>query len=279
MSKKVIENNITRIVSSSLPTYMQQDGCGSLDALKEFVIPPRIKVVQKQASSQLLLTFSPGDVILSPTLAIVAEMPRNEKGRPMEGATAEFKVVPVFFYPEWVTWNPLEMQGQVPAIEYRTTDPTDPIVAKSRNSSLRCEPYPSDKTGKMFRRHVEHLNFIVMLYEHSLSDTAVVLTFSRGEHISGTKFASLLRLRNAPIFGGVYKAVVNKRTRNGNDWYGIDMMNPDDDPWVKQDEYDRLKALNAEFIKLHKEARLRAQLDDKDGVPDDDVATTPTKEF
>lgn len=268
MTKKDVGANITKI-TPNLPDYMAADQGVGLDALKTYIVPPRIKVIQKQAASNLLDKFGAGDVILSPVGSVIVEMPRDGKGKVLEGAKTEFFIVPLFFYAEWVTWNPLELKGSEPAVYYRTTNPDDPIVLKARNPSLRLEPYPNDKTGKLFRRHVEHLNYVVTLHEHALSNTPCIMSFQRGEHGAGANFASLLKMRAAAIFGGRYLCTINHRVGKLGDWFGIDVSNPNERPWVNADEYAAYRELHEEFVKLHQEARLRASLDDSDATIED----------
>lgn len=275
--KKDHSTDITKVSPDlSLPTFMEEEELTSLDTLKQYIVPPFIKVVQKQASDELLKSFGVGDVILSPTNAIIAEMPRDTKGRPLDGARSSFLVVPIFFYPEWITWNPIELRGSEPSIRYRTIDSNDPIVAKSRNPALREESHPSNPTLKI--RHCEHLNFVVVLYKHPLGGESVILSFARSLWKSGSKFASQLKMRKAPIFGCVFEVVVTPMHNQFGDWFGFNTCNPGEgSPWVTQEEYEVFKTTNAEFTKYHQEARIQAQYDDT--LPEDEAAAGANKEF
>jgi hypothetical protein len=269
--KQDISTDITK-VNPQLPDFMQGEKVLGTESLTEYVVPPRIKVVQKQASEQLLDVFAPGDVILTPTQSVVVQLERDAKGRPVEDQDASFFVVPLFFYPEWATWNPIALKGQEPAIRYRTLDPTDPIVHKSRNKDLRYDNHPDRADLKV--RHVEHLNFVVMLIDHPLAGTPVVVSFSRGEHWVGNNFASLIKMRNAPLFGCVFTLTPKFRPGQLGDWWGLDVANPESrSPWVDdKDIYEKCKALHLEFAEYHKSSRLRTNLDD-DGVTEDAMAT------
>jgi hypothetical protein len=281
MAKKDVSKGITKVSPAlAVPDFMEKDEQAGLETLKQYIVPPRVKVVQKSAAEELLKAFSPGDVILAPINASIVEMKRDTKGRPVEGERTAFKIVPIFFYPEWATWNPLELRGKAPAIKYRTVDPTDPIVSKSRNPNLRFEVTPDDPSGTLKMRHVEHLNYVVLLYGHPLgADEPAILTFARGEHFAGSKFASLIRMRKAPIFGCVFEAVVGHRSGNLGDWYGLDVCNPDDGvPWVSAEEYPIFKALHEDFAKYHEEARLQVRLEPEE-VETDEAATPGQDEF
>ncbi len=261
MAKKDNSLDVTRVSGIPLPDYMQDEKILGTETLAEFVIPPRIKIVQKQASDDLLDKFGPGDVILTPTNVAIVSLPRDEKGRSDEDALAQFNFVPLFFYAEWATWNPIALKNTEPMIRYRTTDPTDPIVAKSKNKSLREEIIPGTDNLKM--RHVEHLNYIVMLVDHELEGTPSLITFAKGEWLSGSKLASLIKMRQAALYGCVFTATVAQRTGILGSWYGLDIANPSKRvSWVDKDQYELNKALHLQFVEHHKKSRLKADLDD-----------------
>lgn len=280
--KKDVSKAITK-VNPNLPTvavvpeFMAEEEVLGLEVLKQFIVPPFIKIVQKQAGDELLQYFGAGDVILSPANAMIAEMPRDNKGRVVDGSRTSFRVVPVLFYPEWLTWNPIELKGAEPSIRYRTLDPNDPVVSKARAPALRSEPHPDHPELKI--RHVEHLNFLVILYDHPLGSEPAILSFARGEWRSGSKFANLIRMRKAPIYGCVFEAVVTHRVGQLGDWFGFDMCNPEEgSPWVKKEEYPTFKAIHEEFDKYNKEAKIRAQYE-MAPADEDDAAVKGDAEF
>ena len=272
----IVEPNFNEI-----PAFMQDETDLGMELLKEYVRPPFIKIVQKGAAKELIDAFTVGDVISSPSNSIIAEMPCNDKGRPLDGAVATFKVIPILFYPEWVSWTPIKLKGIEPVIRYRTIDPEDPIVAKSRNKNLRSEPHPDHPDDAAYNiRHCEHLNFLVVLKDHPLSGTVMVLSFSRGGFGDGCKFSGLLKMRNAPIYGCVFEAVVTLRPNPAGDWYGIGMRNPEDGKgWVDDaDEYAAMKALHIEYEKLRQEAKIQAGYDPEE-IEKDAAATKATEEM
>ena len=276
MGKKDISKDIVKVEGvPQLPAYMQSDGVAGLEDLAQFVIPPRIKIVQKQARQELLDLFAPGDVILSPANAVIIEQIRDNKGRIKEDSVAQFNIVPLFFYAEWATLNPIELRGSESMIRYRTTDPTDPIVQKARNENLREEPHPEDV--KLSIRHVEFLNFIVQLVDHPLEGTPALLSFAKGEWIAGSNWASLIKMRNAPLYGSVFTATVALRPGKFGEWYGLNMTNPYTRvPWVSEEEYAKFKALHEEFVEHHRVSRLKANLEED---PTTEAETQTTGEF
>lgn len=281
MAKKDNSKEITKVRPElSVPKFMRDETETGLDTLQDFIVPPFVKVVQKQAGDELLKQYAAGDVILSPANALISEMPRDDRGRPLEGASSTFLFVPILFYPEWITWNPIELKGQEPAIRYRTTDPSDPVVAKARDAKLRTEPHPADGSGLLKIRHCEHLNFLVVLHDHPLGEEPCIMSFSRGEWRAGSRFASLIKMRHAPLFGCIFQSSVSLRHGQKGDWYGIDVSNPTADgisSWVTEDRYDVYKSLHTEFNEAYKDSRLRAQYDTV--VPEDEAATPGSDEF
>lgn len=277
MAKKDVSKAITKVSPGlAVPKFMAGEEVTGLELLKQFIVPPFIKIIQKSAGEELLKSFSAGDVILSPANAMIAEMPRDNRGKLIEGGHASFQVVPILFYPEWLTWNPIELKGSEPAIRYRTLDENDPIVAKSRSAQLRKEAHPTH--AEMFIRHVEHLNFLVILHSHALGSEPAILSFSRGEWRSGCKFASLIKMRKAPIYGCIFDAVVSLRHGAKGDWFGFDMANPEEGgPWVEKDAYASLKVIHEEFVQYHKDQRVRAQYEVVSET--DEAATKPTDDF
>ena len=275
--KKDISKSITKVnPAQQLPEFMEDEEILGLEILTQYIIPPFIKIVQKSAADELLQYFSAGDVILSPANATIAEMPRNSKGRVIEGAHSMFQIVPILFYPEWLTWNAIELKGSEPAILYRTQNPNDPVVAKARSPQLRTEQHPRQKEFKI--RHVEHLNFVAILYKHPIGLEPAILSFSRGEWKSGTKFAGLVKMRYAPIYGCVFDAVVALRHGAKGDWYGFDMCNPEDgSPWVDEADFEMFKKIHEQFAKYYAEQKLQAQYEVV--VERDDAETKASDEF
>jgi hypothetical protein len=267
----------------SVPEYLRKapDELQGVDNLNEFIVPPRIKVVQKQSNNELLSQFDPGCVISMPQRVLVADMQKNAQGR-SAGVGVPFHFVPIFFFPEWCTWNPRGIDG-IPMIRDRTLDRDNPLVAKARTKELRIEPYPEkpmdDQGRPIIIRHVEHLNFVVMIIgENQLAGIPMVMSFSRGEHRAGSNFASLIKLRKADIFGCVFEGMVHERTNNDGEWFGVDVTNPSADsgvaPWTPPDLYESLKPIHEEYKDAYHKQLIRVDHDDEA-----DVEVSSTKEF
>ncbi len=271
-NKKDTSLEVKNVHGIELPDFMQNEEVLGLENINEFVVPPRLKIVQKQSDDKLLELYKPGDVLLTPSNVTVALLDPETK-------SCTFNFVPLFMYPEWATWNPIALKGQEPAIRYRTTDPTDLIVAKAKSKELREEPIPG-RTDGLKMRHVEHLNFIIMLIDHEFEGTPALVSFSRGEWGSGSKLCSLIKMRKAPLYGCVFTANIAFRPGSGKGtWYGIDSSNPADRvPWVTGEQYKIFKELHLEFEDHHKNSRLKASLEDEPTAVDP-AAVIASEEF
>jgi len=227
------------------PEFIKQ-GIG-LEGIGEYVVPPRMKIVQKQAGEVILGKFSVGDVIAVPDMFPLYEPTRDDRGRLIEEEIIGLRFIPVFFFPEWVLWNPYELKSSLPATAGRTFDPSDPIAVKARNPALRSEPFPGKE--KLFLRYCEHLNFIVALQNHPF-ESHIILSFARAEHFAGRQFCNLLKMRKAAIFGNVFEMRLNHRTNGQGDWWGFDITNPDANPWVSKEEYVKFNTAHEELTRL-----------------------------
>ena len=269
MSKK---KELATVDGTQLPDFMKDEEVLGTEDLSQFIIPPRIKVVQKQSGAPFDELFKPGQAVIVPQMIPLADV-ENKKGEP-------FHFVPLFFYPEWCTWNPLEMKGTLPAIRKRTTDPKDPLVAKCRNRELWFETCPENPEGKPLR-NVEHLNYIVMLVGgHELDGTPMIMSFSKGEHSSGSNFAALIKMGKAPMYGRHYEAAVAHRPDNPKGaWYGINVTSPSAGsgitPFVSDLElFQAYKSMHLELKQAHEDGMIQASYEDQvESEPSDSVDT------
>lgn len=207
-------------VKEERPNFLAQvEGDSSTDSLDQFMQVSMIKLVQKQSANELLEEFGMGQPILNPEMIPIP---------------SPFKFVPVLFYPQWMKWAPLE-SGE--GILDSSLDPHSEVARKAQN---RATWFEDRDDGKGKNRYVEHLNFIVLLPE--VHSAPVVLSFAKGEHRTGRRLANLIKVRNAPIYSGVYTATPKLRPpRSGNQWYGFDIDNAG---WVSsQEEFDTYKAI------------------------------------
>jgi len=271
MAKKTDENELIP-QEMQLPSFMQEGEREGIDELNNFIRPPRIKVVQSTSGEEFTDKFDAGEVIVLPTMTKLAGMEDKKNGTP-------FLIVPIFFWPEWVTLNPRE-QKDAPRVAARSHDPRSSIAMKSRDSNTRQEDVGLS-CGKPVS-HEEHLNFIVALYnmqEHPLNLEPMILSFRGGEHSVGTNFAALIKMRKASIYGNVFQAHSVYRSNDNGVWYGIEVDNPAGPAYVQdEDLYKRFAELHAEMKEAHADSRIVNDLEDS-GSSDNDPDPTAGSEF
>lgn len=272
---KVSEANI------ALPEFMRGETLETNSELRKYVVPPRIKVVQKQASQELLSKYDMGDVIIQPQDELLAPVVKNENDKPGEFGSS-FLFVPVYFYPEFVLWNPIELKSTQPAIVDRTTDPHSEIAQRARNKALWYEDIEGqfDENGKQLqRRYVEHLNFLVRIIDNrEVYKLPVLISFSRGEHWTGNKLCSAVSLRNAPMFGCLFEAHSQFRPPNkvGEGWYGLDCDTPKEEIGgflQNPDDYSQCRALYKQLAELYEEGLIKPEYETETQATNSEVTT------
>jgi hypothetical protein len=230
------------------PDWMEPpDKAVGVSSLLEYVVPQRLKIVQKNATAETLERFAYGDVVLMPSSVVLFNKP------------ARFLFTPVFFFPEWCTWNDISTRGQLPSIAARTYDPRSEIARLAQSADTR------GKRGE--QRHVEHLNFLCVLQTPTAAGREpIIISFSRAEHFTGRMLCNLIKMRKASLYNCVFEATVAQRKRQGNDWLGIDVGNPSEgSPWVSKLESDELAKLHAGLAELHTNAKIKVEYDSQSG--------------
>lgn len=246
-------------VGTALPTFMTDESILGIEGLSEYVSPPRIRLVQSM-SKALLEDFCLGDCVVVPNNIMLSEMVRDGKGKPT-GENLGFVFTPILFYVEYVTWNPV---GVIPAIVERTVNRDHPIALKAQNPKLRTETTTDGET-----RHVEHLNFIVMLEDDRITDPCI-MSFARAEHKAGRALASLITMRRGPIYGMRFNAQIGLRENDQGQWWGFDITNPSENPWVDEKSFTILKGLHLKAVQLTKDSRIRANYEGEEAVSTED---------
>ena len=256
---------------SQAPSFMEPDSGMGVEDLGKYVVPPRLKIVQSNSNETFLSRFDKGDAIIVPQMFLIAAVNKNEQGKPADTGQP-FHFVPLFFFPEWCCWNPIETRGTLPSVRYRTTDPNDPAVSKCRDPKLWKE-----EIDGFACRWVEHLNFIsVIIGDHELAGTPVIISFARAEHRAGSNFAALIKMRKAPMFGCQFEARVTFRPDNNKgQWYGLDISNPSQDSGITPfltDEvaYDAFKKLHLEMKEAHGAAKIKVDYEEEPPTDDGD---------
>lgn len=245
------------------PDWMDNDKATGLESIQKFVSPPRLKIVQKSADDTLKEKYSEGDIFVTPFMQTIYEPARDDKGRIIEEDIIPFRFTPLFFFPEWCCINPYALRAQLLFIRDRSTDPESEVARKARNRATWTEPCPDDTSHDM--RYSEHLNFIIKLENHPFTEP-ICVTFARSEHSSGRKLCNLIKMRNAPIFGNVFTATLGHRSNALGDWWGLDIENPAENPWVDQDNYDIYKLAYKVCKEQYDSKQIRVDYDEEQPV-------------
>lgn len=238
-------------IIAGVPTFMNDVEDQGLDALKNYIIPPRIKIVQR-TSGDIYGAFQPGAVVVTPQLFEVTAEPQDP-----------IHFVPIFFFPEWCLWNPIQMNGTLPMIRERTVDPQDPMVALCRDPKRWTIPCPENESFEC--RYIEHLNFIILVVNNPSLDMMLLhLSFFRAEHRTGTMFAGLIKMRHAPLYGCQFEMRTSQRTNPAGTWFGFDIGQPHEDSGITpfiQDEtlFNTYHALHDEMHTAHEQVMLRPE--------------------
>lgn len=245
------------------PSWLSTNVDSGIEELNNFIIPPRLKVVQP--TSKVPEGIMPGDVLLMPQGLKVIGLSINEKG--FVGRTSD-KVIftPLFFFPEWVAWNPLEVKGQEPAVIASSYDRGSDIAMRARDPKMRKQPHPTAKRNDGSAAqisYVEHLNFIVLLHSEGFNVIPALMSFSRSEHRHGTNFAALIKMRQAPLYACKFAFNVGYRENDKGRWYGLDITNPTEEqgPWVSEEMFHVTQRHYEELKKAHEANSIRVDHD------------------
>jgi hypothetical protein len=277
-------SNELKTMDAQLPDFMRAEKPDGLEMLKQYIRPARMKILQKSSSSELLQVFDVGQPIVTPVNVALAGMIMDKNGKKSTGVSEKFYIAPLFFFPEWLTINPIQMRGKLPFIRSRTTDPKSRIAAMSRNQDTRMEICPEEPQYSI--RHVEVLNFIVVPItspDNPLGGTQMVMSFSKAEHKTGSLFASLIQMRKAHLYGCQFEVFTSGpdqgRKNDKGEWWGYNISNPSEGSGVApfcQDKarYDALQNAYNDLKAAHAASRIIVDHDDE--VED---APADSKEF
>lgn len=263
------EGNITKVEpAGGFLTKVQDDK--SLDSMAEFMIVPRLKIVQGSAATELKERFGEGSVIIRPGDAMVVD--------PDEGG---FLFVPHFFFVEYCKWSDYKDKDSN-AILDRTFDPTHDVAKRSMDPDKRDEVYEGDDKkpakSQRFYSYVQHFCWPGVIYgNHPLAGTPVVLSMERGEFGNGRNFITAIQMRRhevdgervkVPLWAQVWSLKVSERPATvANSWLGFDF---EAQGVITDGEAEQFRDDHLELARLHEENRLRVDHgDEREAAPDD----------
>lgn len=247
----------------SLPAHIQQElASGQVQGVKEvsrFIVPNRLTIVQSQSTDLLEKGFTPGQVIAQPLEMLVAEN------------NTEFSIVPLYFFTEYIVWNPRGFD--LNAIAERTRDERSEIAQIARDPNRRNKMPCLDKHGHQledregklqFYKYQEHLNFILCLPEVN-PRALFVISFSRTQHRKGSGLCSHIQMRGASIYAGAYVCrVPSKLEENAQGkWYGWQL---EPDGWVGEPLFSWCKQLHQNLAA--NDADIQVEYDEEVNNPD-----------
>lgn len=262
---------------SNIPAHLQKAPgakAAGMELIRQFIVPPRLKFVQPQSNAELKREFHEGDLIVVPQRRLVAEMLYDNNRPTGQGGVIEF--VPLFFYPEWLVFNPITMPN-LPTIRDRSREPKSDIARKAKNPNARREVCPENDKEEI--RYIESLNFLVHIRNVDfLWGTVVCMAFQSGEHKVGMKFAGDIGLRRTDIYGCIFHATAGHRIKDKYNWYGYNVTNPpvgveSTSQWVEAtDEYEWYASLYDGLKENYEAGLIEVDFDDAN----DAIDTTAT---
>lgn len=210
-----MSNEISKNVT--LPAHLQiaRSELTSLGELDRYVTPPILKIVQKTSDKEWRDAFEEGTAVLSPQRALV-----SPQGEP-------FHFTPIFFYNEYIAWNPIQMKGTLQAIRERTFDRKSDLAKLCLDYDNRTMPCPEN--DKFVVKFQEHLNYVIVLNvpeQHPMFMLSILVSFSSTQHKKGKQLANLAKMRGHELYGGVYEAKTVPESNEINDWGGWHIVNP-----------------------------------------------------
>lgn len=211
-----------------VPDWMQQEEVKGSDSLGDFMVTPRITIVQAMSDHERKESFGEGGVAIMPD------------GIKVAGMNEPFVVIPLIFWASWEVRSDLN-DSTTPMIENSTQDPNSDIARKARNKDTREETYGNGFT----RKYVEALNFIVKIDSGEAKGELATISFSVGEHHTGSRLCGMLKRRPCSIFANRVELKTAVRQRNNRSWYGFEFNNPVDTPIIQdKDAYIELSKMH-----------------------------------
>lgn len=226
-------------VAVDAPDYLKQLVSSGADMgtseLSKFIRPSYIKIVQALTGSEFKSVGGVGSMLLVPEKRLLASCP----GEPQPSASIRF--TPLFFYPEWCLWNPIQLKGQKPAIAGRTIDQTDPIARLAKNFENRTKAIEG-QPANIVQKAYEHLNFLIQVEIDGLLDNLIVVSFAKGGYKAGENLCRAIKARKMPLYTMVFELrAVHDKNNQGNEYYRFDAQNPASDPWRAEADIAELK--------------------------------------
>lgn len=256
-------NELAAMNANELPEYMREYAGEGTEHLGQYFIPPRIKVVQRQSSQDLLDLHPAGTIVVVPSLDVVAAVGKEPGSNKPKRDSDPFTFIPLFQFTEYGSLNPREKKD-LPMFAARSSDPKSDIALKARDADRRKEPFPGDP--KLFIRHVEFINFIVIIEGvDAMANMPVLLSFSKGGHRDGCNLATMAKMAKGPLCGRRYVGQATFRSNTGGDYHSIQVTNPPAGtaPWVGPPAYfQEMLELSRSIKETYIKGQMKAEYED-----------------
>jgi len=246
----------TAVALPEAPSFMQGDAQMGLDLVMQKIRPPFAKIVQKQSGDDLIAQFGIGAIILTPDNTLV-----------IAPGGAPVRIVPIFFFSEFLKVSGIELKGQEDFIAARSTDPSSDIARRCGNKDLWYEDHPKYPGSDGHRyRYIESLNFMCLFQEaHLQSSLPFVLPFNKGNYGKGQQLCNQISMRRRPIFGGVFELSIDPvmgENAKGT-WRKWLTNSPPERTWIEDEaEYQSYKALHLSLKEAHSRGNIDLNYDD-----------------
>jgi hypothetical protein len=272
-------------VTGGLLAKYQEDT--SLDLLQQYVIVPRLKIIQAMTDQALKDKIgNDGTVCITVGEASLVA----KKGEP-------FLFQPRFFYNEWAKWADRNDKDSNRIVE-RSYDPTSELAKRAADSNRRYEEYPDQGNKPADKRmkwtYVHHFVWVGVVYgSHPLAGTEVVMSMERGEFGNGRQFITAIASRRhmpdgttekmkVPLWAQVWELKSALRDKSQGKWWGYDFGAPTTEgvaPMIPDSEFELAHAEFLRLSQLHEQNRLRADHGEGDETEPQPAAATGSEKF
>lgn len=248
------------------PAYIQEQGQEDNRDLRQFMSPPRLKVVQDQSGPIFKERgFKGGDVILLPSMQKIGDM------------DTEFTFVTLHVFPTWVILNPWKMKDTLKYIRESSNDPNSDIAIKAR--AFVELPCPENPKYLIKYKSVQNHMIRIILPENSgidLPDLPIAMPLLSGEYASGQNLIQLVDSRQSKRYLCQFNAISKYRTGKEGNWYGLDFRNSPT-PWIAEHLIPQFKAESETIRKMVSKGEIQVDLNDQDTGPGKEDAASESK--
>lgn len=232
------------------------------DLMKQYVSPPRLKIVQAMTASELKDQFGESAVLCE---GAQVTPPINFKGGETE--SEPIQIVPLFFYPEFIYQSPM---GVAPFIRERSTDPNSKVALKCRGQFDKRK-VTSEEDPTKFNTYFECLNFVCQIIHPHGFDTPVLITFKGASFAEGRNWCKLAAMpKHVPLYAQIFELTAHREKNEKGQWYQFGVrasIDPEtsmismirDQAW-----FEYLRSVHVEMRNAHAEGLLQATYEGED---------------